>query len=295
MSDEKQTHTNAQTETHQKTQGKKAGYSKTGQFKDSAQQIYTIALEHGLEASLRHTSPENSVLNRALNRERQRRERQQQNLEQIIKLAHTACSNELAGQPSADWLYRFFDLAHEIHTPSMQTLWAQILKKEVMNPGTTSIKTLHILHGMAPKEAQILQRAASLSCYFGNDQSRKLLLGYKQPQRLLSFGKRTPMHNVQLGAFQLPYSSLLILIELGLLHAAELESGEIAPGSPLLIHYQGQTLSLQVNNRGVSLIYYRFTPAGSELCQLLGNTPNSAYYDQLTTILNQTFTTTSDC
>ena len=97
-----------------------------------------------------------------------------------------------------------------------------------------------------------------------------------------------------MGSFQLPYSSLLVLIELGLLHATELESGEIELEPALLLTYQGKNLSLQSMSKGVRLLYYRFSPTGNELCKLLGNKPNMQYYDQMLAVLSQKFTVHTD-
>ncbi|WP_139299115.1 DUF2806 domain-containing protein, partial [Vibrio vulnificus] len=100
--------------------------------------------------------------------------------------------------------------------------------------------------------------------------------------------------NINIGSFQLPFSSLLVLIELGLLHGTELESGEIEQQTPLMLTYQGKNLQLNATSKGVRLLYYRFTPTGNELCKLLGNKPNNSYYDQLVALLNQKFTVQSD-
>ncbi len=97
-----------------------------------------------------------------------------------------------------------------------------------------------------------------------------------------------------MGAFQLPYSGLLVLTELGLLHRSELESGEISVETPLALSYQGKNLALHANTKGVRLLYYQFTPTGNELCNLLGNKPNSDYYDQILLILNQKFSVHSE-
>ncbi|EJL6548257.1 TIGR03899 family protein [Vibrio cholerae] len=258
--------------------------------KDSGSRILVIARHHGLDAQLLTESPENSALERAVHRERQRKEQRQKNLEQIIKLAHSSCRNESAGDPDQDWLYRFFDMAQDIHNSSMQRLWAQVLKREVTNPGFTSMKALKVLQDMTPKEAQILQRAAALACSFGSDTSLKLLIGYKAQNSLFSLGKRITTQAINIGNHQLPYSSLLVLIELGLLHATELESGEIEAEPALLLSYQGKNLHLQPTSKGVRLIYYRFSPTGNELCRLLGNKPNMTYYDQLVALLTQKFT-----
>lgn len=258
--------------------------------KDSAKRIVAIAQQHGLDALLSKEPAKKTPLERALKRERERKEQRQKNLEQIVRLAHVSCHNETAGEPDQDWLYRFFDMAQDIHNSSMQRLWAQVLKREVTNPGFTSLKALQVLQGMTPKEAQILQRAAALACSFGSDHSLKLLFGLKVHHSLFRLGKRETTNTLNIGNHQLPYASLLVLIELGLLHASELESGEIEIDPPLSLSYQGKQLSLNANSRGVRLLYYRFSPTGNELCRLLGNKPNMTYYDQLVALLSQKFT-----
>ncbi|EOA6547532.1 TIGR03899 family protein [Vibrio vulnificus] len=275
---------------------KSSGYQekKSSYIKDSASRIQTIAQTYGLDALLQKDPPAQNALERAEFREEQRKEQRQKNLEQILKLAHVSCKDETAGEPDQDWLYRFFDMAQEIHNSAMQKLWAQVLKREVTNPGSTSMKALKVLQDMTPKEAHILQRAASLACSFGGDASRKLLIGFRAQGGLFSFGKRDTTSNINIGSFQLPFSSLLVLIELGLLHGTELESGEIEQQTPLMLTYQGKNLQLNATSKGVRLLYYRFTPTGNELCKLLGNKPNNSYYDQLVALLNQKFTVQSD-
>lgn len=275
--------------TQQSRQEKKSNY-----IKDSASRVLSIAESYGLDALLRSEAPEKPTLERALIRERKRKELRQKNLEQILKLAHVSCKDETAGEPDQDWLYRFFDMAQEVHNSAMQRLWAQVLKREVTNPGSTSMKALKVLQDMTPKEAQILQRAASLACSFGGDNSRKLLVGYRSHGGIFSFGKRNTTSNINVGNFQLPYSSLLVLFELGLMHGTELESGEIELDSPLPLAYQGKQLSLQAHSKGVRLLYYRFSPTGNELCKLLGNKPNMQYYDQMVALLGQKFAATTD-
>ncbi len=267
---------------------------KNSYVKDSASRIQSIAQIYGIDALLQVEPPAKSALERAQLREQRRQEQRQKNLEQVLKLAHSSCRDEAAGEPDQDWLYRFLEMAQDIHSSSMQNLWAQVLKREVTNPGSTSMKALKILKDMSPKEAQILQRAASLACSFGSDGSHKLLIGYKSQNGIFSFGKRDTTSNLNMGSFQLPFSSLLVLIELGLLHRSELESGEISVETPLALTYQGKSLTLNVNTKGVRLLYYRFTPTGNELCKLLGNKPNSEYYDQILLILNQKFNVHSD-
>lgn len=123
-------------------------------------------------------------------------------------------------------------MAQDIHNSSMQRLWAQVLKREVTNPGFTSMKALKVLQDMTPKEAQILQRAAALACSFGSDTSLKLLIGYKAQNSLFSLGKRITTQAINIGNHQLPYSSLLVLIELGLCTQRNWNRARLKPNPP---------------------------------------------------------------
>jgi len=272
---------------------KQTNSRKGSYIRDSASRVMQIAQVHGLDAKLQESAPEKSLLERAIQRQKKRQEQRQLNLEQILKYAHASCRDETAGEPDADWLYRFFDMAQDIHNSSMQRLWSQVLKREITNPGATSMKALQTLKDMSPKEAQTLQRASSLACSFGGDNSRKLLLGFKAQGGFFGF-KKEATNAVNLGSYQMPYSSLLHLIELGVLLGTELESGEIEFDPALLVNYQGKQLSLQPMSKGMRLLYYRFSPTGDELCRLLGNKPNMGYYDQLVALLSQKFTLQTD-
>ena len=264
---------------------------KSTYIKDSGSRVKSIALTYGLDARLKSTKPEKSTLERALNRDKQKREQRQINLEKIIQYSHTFCNDEAAGDPDQDWLNRFFDMAQDIHNTSMQKLWAQILKLEVTNPGSTSVKALKVLKDMTPKEAQFLQKAASLSCSFGHgDTNKKLLIGYRTQSGLFSLTKRDIEETINLGSYHLPYSSILLLVELGLVIGTELESGEIEFDPALTLNYQGKIITLQPTGKGSRLLYYRLSPVGNELCKLLGNKPNMKYFDQLVTLLNHKFT-----
>ncbi len=268
--------------------------TKTHYIKDSGSRVISIAQTYGLDAMLQSDAPKKSLLERALNRDKQRREQRQKNLEQILKFTYNSCKDETAGDPDQDWLYRFFDMAQDIHNSSMQRLWAQVLKLEVTNPGSTSMKALQVLKDMTPKEAQYLQKAASLSCSFGSDNSKKLLYGFRTQAGIFSLNRRDQTNTVNLGSHQLPYSSLLVLFELGLVLNTELESGEIEFDPALMLDYQGKIFSLLPSGKGSRLIYYRFSPVGNELCKLLGDKPNMKYFDQLVDLLSQKFSIQTD-
>ncbi|MGF1731848.1 TIGR03899 family protein [Photobacterium kasasachensis] len=214
---------------------------------------------------------------------------EQENLERIFKLAYDNCSDETAGEPDPDWLYHFISIAKHIRGKSMQKLWSRVLKQEIITPGSTSLKTLDTLRNMTQKEAQTFHRACMLTCHFGSDESKKLLTSIKVRHSGLQILRSPSSDKLALGNYQLPYSNLLVLMELGLLLRSELESGEIDIESPLAFGYQGAHYLLRPIKKRVSLTYFRLSPVGQEIANLLGNKNHEPYKESLLELLAKHF------
>jgi hypothetical protein len=86
----------------------------------------------------------------------------------------------------------------------------------------------------------------------------------------------------------MPISSLMLLGDLGLLHANELDSGILTPDHQLQLNYQGQMWRLKPR-KSIILSYYRFTPVGNELAQLLSPDPVEEYRQALSALLSEGF------
>ena len=231
-------------------------------------------------------------------RTEQRRQReaqhQQENLERIFKLAYDSCNDETAGEPDPDWLHHYISIAKNIRGASMQKLWSRILKQEIISPGSTSLKALDTLRNMTQREAQAFHRACMLTCHFGNDHSRKLLTSIKVRPGILSMLRSASTDKLSLGNYQLPYSNLLVLIDLGLLLRSELESGEISIESSLAFGYQGSNYLLRPVKKGVALTYYRLSPTGQEIANLLGMKNHETYKGSLLELLSKYFIVEKD-
>ncbi|WP_368226510.1 DUF2806 domain-containing protein, partial [Aeromonas sp. R1-1] len=109
------------------------------------------------------------------------------------------------------------------------------------------------------------------------------LLGLHKGATLLSRAKAT---RLGLGKYRLPYNALLQLFELGLLHRAELESGPL-PADGVELEFGNQRWRLQCKQNNITLLYYRLTPVGNELAQLLQESPLEEYLQDLKTVLVQ--------
>lgn len=204
----------------------------------------------------------------------------QKNLETIVELASKQDNDELAHEPDPDWLSHFLELAENIRHPAMQQFWANLLSQELLEPGHCSIQALSRLQLMTQKDALLLQKASALACHFGDDNLR-LLFGYQY--RTLLQGQR--QQRLNLGRYRLPYAGMLQLFELGLLHQAELESGELSQTAPLRVVLNNQSMTLQPQRKGIRLLYYRFTTVGNELAGLITETTPADYRTDLQDLL----------
>lgn len=261
---------------------------KSNYLKNSQKRIQEIASLYAIDAMIDH-SIEQDLQQRAEHRQKIEQQHRQRNLEKIIKLAHDACSDETAADPDPDWLVRFFSMAQNIHGASMQKLWGRILKQETLSSGSVSLKALETLQNMTHREAQTFQHANMLACHFGNDSSKRLLTGIKIKKGLFPLLKQNSNHKLQLGNYHLPYSNLLVLIELGLLLRTELESGEIPLGYTLPFSYQNYSYMLKPVKKGTTFTYYRFSSTGQELARLLGNKNHEVYKENLFDLLSKHF------
>ena len=165
----------------------------------------------------------------------------------------------------------------------MQQLWGRIFAIEVATPGRFSIRALSTLKEMTQREAMLFQRVCALTCHYAGSDEQRLLLGLHKGASLLSRAKAT---RLGLGKYRLPYNALLQLFELGLLHRAELESGPL-PADGIELEFGNQRWRLQCKQHNITLLYYRLTPVGNELAQLLQESPLEEYLQDLKTVLVQ--------
>lgn len=251
-----------------------------GHFGDKHHQL---AARSGAAASYANLS----LAQRAERRLQMQRERQQHNLERIMALALEYCPEHVSAQDvDPDWFQQFCELILEISNLSMQQLWAKILAGEIASPGKFSLKTLHTLKRMSFKEAQALQQAANLSCRTRQDPNARIYFGYiRKPSlwRLLTGRSRAVMN---LNQFGLSYPQILSLMDIGLLHSSEIESGELPAGQLLNWQYQSHNLNGTIISKDVVLQYYKYTASGAELLPLLSTQTNAQYLDALKQLLS---------
>ncbi|MFQ6370738.1 TIGR03899 family protein [Shewanella sp. YIC-542] len=242
-------------------------------------------------ASTQDYHPANaSLAQRADFRLQQQRQQYQQNLENIYAMALSYSSSEVAGADlDPDWVHQFLLMAEQIHNRKMQDLWARILASETVNPGHFSLRTLALLKQLTLREAQLMEKALGMMVTINHESRSKLLTGYRLAGGLGQYFRKHTMVNLGLSQFGLPYSSLLTLMDAGLLHKSEFESGILHGKQSLTLQLQQQQLTLTPKTSHLLFSYYRLTPVGDELAQLVTPKQELAYMEALKALLQQGF------
>jgi len=214
----------------------------------------------------------------------------QSNLETIYKIAISQTPSDVTGVDlDPDWAYQFFQLAEQIHNRKMQELWGRILASEITSPGNFSLRTLTTLKQLTHKEAQILEKALGMSVLVNNESRLKLIIGFKHASGLGHFFKKPTQTNIGLSQFGLPYSNILTLVEAGILHRSELETGLLSSKTPISFALSGIKLKLTPKSGQLFFSYYRFTPIGDELTQLIRYKTDVNYIKVLKEVFAQDF------
>lgn len=256
----------------------------TGPATHSSQIHQQLAARAGVIAS---TQPQALTLaERAQRRQQMNLERQQFNLERIMELALEYCNDQTVQQDvDPDWFHQYCQQVQDISSAAMQKLWARILAEEIRQPGRFSSGTLQILRKMHVKDAQALQIASSLICRLQRDDSAVMYFGYSQRGSFWQFIRGRHRGMLSLSQFGLTYPQILSLTELGLIHPAEIESGEYQSKQALQLGFQGMQLQARFKSGGIVLHYYKLTQSGVELVSLVSQQHNPLYVQALQTLL----------
>ena len=239
-------------------------------------------------------SPDPKKQKHALERRKQILETQKaSNLQAVLNIALNVTINEQTSENlDPDWFFAFSTMSEEIYSRPMQELWGKIFAVEVARPGSFSLRTLQLLKTLTHRDAKIFAKAVSIASTRNNDPVPRILVGYHKRKGLLSFLKRPVPEQLNLTAVGLSYPDLLSLQEMKLIYASEIESGEYNEGQKASLRCVNDSINLTCRTPGVALVYYKFTPVGSELYTLVGKTPNESYITAIKSILAEVFDVT---
>ncbi|GLX78946.1 TIGR03899 family protein [Thalassotalea insulae] len=248
----------------------------------SQMQLLGLARQFVIDGALLQADKQQPIEERARKRERLLQLRKQQNLESIIHKSIQYCSDsEVTDRADQDWFNSFTTLAEDVSNKTMQDLWAKILAGEITAPGSFSLKSLQAFRTLSINEAKLLSKACSLAVKDQYHKSMRIISGASQMPGLFNFFSKDREHKINLSSFGLSYSELLTLADNHLIFIQETETTPIAKGESISLNYNGMPLTFNAERNNCLLSFYKFTPIGTELAQLIADNANNKY---LTTI-----------
>ena len=215
------------------------------------------------------------------------------NLQRILGKALNFCLEDSESDDiDPDWFFSFVNMAEDVYSPQMQEVWGKIFAVECSQPGTFSLKTLQTLKQLTQRDALIFRQAVNLSAKRKGETAPKILLGYYRKKSFWSFFTAAPEHQLNLAHFALSYPDVLSLIDLGLIHQSEIESGELPTRQAAEWRVAGHVLNLCPKYQGLTLVYFKFTTIGAELSKLVTGQKQDNYVSALRQTLTHAFEVT---
>lgn len=212
------------------------------------------------------------------------------NLQSILSIAlSVSVSEREAESVDPDWFFAFAAMAENIYSPAMQELWGKIFAVEVSHPGSFSLRSLETLRALTQRDAKVFSRAVSIASRRQGDTVPRILVGYHQRKNWWSLLARPAPAQLNLSAYGLSYPDMLALIDMKLIYASEIESGEFQPDQQTHWRCGAENFTLQARQAGTALVYYKFTAVGAELYKLVARHDNSQYIEALRSVLNPAF------
>lgn len=253
-------------------------------------QFFNLTQQFGLEAPLLPIEKQMPIEDRSIKRARLEHHRKQENIEAIMEKTYGFCASKaIDKRTDLDWFNRFIHLAEDISNNTMQDLWAKILAGELSRPGTFSLKALKVFRDMSIVDAKLLAKACSLAVKDNTRKNIRLLSGSYQQPGLLSFFNKERQQFINLSNFGLNYADLLSLADNHLIFIQESESNFENAEQTANFTYNGQSLKLASKKQNTSLQFYKFTPIGAELAQLIGDKSNDDFFTHLKGVLSHHF------
>jgi len=245
-------------------------------------QFFKITQQFGLEAPLLPVEKQMPIEDRSNRRNRLSSLRKQENIEAIMEKTLSFFANKaIDKRPDLDWFNRYITLAEDVSNKTMQDLWAKILAGELSRPGSYSLKALKVFRDMSIVDAKLLAKACSLAV---KDQSKKnirIISGTYQQPGLLNFFNKDRQQYINLSHFGLNYADILSLADNHLIYQQESESNVMGNGEKLNFSFNGSSLKLSCKKANIAIQFYKFTPIGTELANLISDKPNDEFFSTL--------------
>jgi len=152
---------------------------------------------------------------------------------------------------------------------------------------------LALLTQLTFREAQIFEKALGMSVKINTEPRFKLLSSYRINGGIKQYFRKHTQTNFGLSQFGLPYSSILTLVDAGILHKSEFETGLLSSNENIQLAMSNTTLTLKPKDQHLLFTYYRFTSVGDELCQLIQAKNDNDFIDAVKVMLAKDFIVSS--
>lgn len=252
--------------------------------------VLRLGRQLGLASEADYAPANASVLQRGQMRQQKQLEQQQRNIEAIYAMTLSYTPSDVTGaELDADWTHQFLQMAEQIHNHTMQDLWARILASEVVNPGNFSLRTLETLTKLTLREAHLFEKALGMCVKINAESRLKLLSGYRLSGGIGHYFRKQLTVNLGLSNFGLPYSNLLTLIDAGLLHRGDFETGLLPAKTPIVLSFTHSKISLKPKSAHLLFNYYRLSPVGEELAALVAPKIDDSYLSAIKALFAKDF------
>ena len=219
-----------------------------------------IATKAGIEAT--------DLQRRAFDRWAAEEAKKQENIENVMDQAVPHIED--TAQPENvddDWFANYFDKVKTVSNEDVQKHWADLLAKEVNQPGSFSKRTVNTLHTMDRKDAILFENICRYVWEFNNFIP-------------LIFDEKEEIYNRN----NIKFNSLKHLEMIGLIHfsATGTFSRSWSRGFLLTVQYRGKPLHLDFREYKIpelDLGKVSFTQIGQELFTLTNAPPIDDFYD----------------
>lgn len=193
------------------------------------------------------------------------------------------------GNMDVDWWFNFVEIAQEIHSSSMQDVWANLLIKEITKPGSISLPTLKIIKSLTLNDTKAFNHICNLAATTPTDTVPMVISGFSAKPSILRVGRSFIREDIALYRFGLAYSDLLAFDALGLMYKDEIETGPIATDKRQQWQQLDRQFYLTPKRKNTSLRYYKITSAGNEIAGLLKKEPQETYFYEMKEVLKKGF------
>ena len=142
---------------------------------------------------------------------------------------------------------------------------------------------------MSITDAKLLAKACSLAVSDKTKKNIRIISGAYQTPGIFNFFSKNREQNIQLNQYSLSYADLLILADNHLVFIQETESSPMNKQEAFHFYFNGSPLTLTAKKSSCVLKFFKFTPIGSELAQLINDNGDCDYLSHLKNRLSANF------